>query len=223
MGMSVALGPKPIGRGIRRFQSTPCAARRVERRSLRPGRPEEREERMTRRRFRLALGIVLVLSLAGASFALADKGHGKNGTQFRAKMIGYSEVPSLNTPGHAELSMTVENDTTIKFTLTYADLTGPPAAAHIHVGQQGVNGGVSIFFCGGGGQAACPASNSGTVTGTATAANVVGPIAQGFNAGELAPVLAAMRAGVTYANMHTARFPAGEIRGQIRRGHGDDH
>ena len=31
----------------------------------------------------------------------------------------------------------------------------------------------------------------------------------------------AIRAGATYANAHTALFPAGEIRGQIRRG-GDD-
>jgi hypothetical protein len=32
----------------------------------------------------------------------------------------------------------------------------------------------------------------------------------------------AIRAGVTYANMHTAKFPGGEIRGQIRA-HGDDN
>jgi len=177
---------------------------------------------MQRRRLQLVVGVVALLSLAGASLALADRGHKKNGSQFQAKLIGYNEVPSLNTPGHAELSLTVTNDTTISFTLKYADLTGPPGAAHIHVGQVGVNGGVSIFFCGGGGQPGCPASNSGTVTGTATAANVVGPTAQGFNVGELAPVLAAMRAGVTYANMHTAKFPAGEIRGQLRRGHDDD-
>ena len=140
-------------------------------------------------------------------------------------MIGLNEVPSLNTPGHAELSLTVADDK-LTFKLTYADLTGPPGAAHIHVGQRGVNGGVSVFFCGGGGKPACPASNSGTVEGTIVAADVVGPTAQGYNAGDLAPVITAIKAGVTYANMHTAKFPAGEIRGQVfpdRHHHGDHH
>ena len=81
-----------------------------------------------------------------------------------------------------------------------------------------------MFFCGGGGKPACPASNSGSVSGTITAADVVGPTAQGFVAGDITPVIAALRAGFTYANMHTTKFPVGEIRGQIVRGHGhDDH
>src|SRR4029077_9154496 len=137
------------------------------------------------------------------------------------KLIGYNEVPSLNTPGHATLALTV-TDTTITFKLDYADLTGPPGAAHIHIGQPGVNGGVSVFFCGGGGKPACPAGNSGTVTGSISAADVGGPLPQGFVAGDIAPVIAALRAGFTYANMHTAKFPNGEIRGQVLPGKNGD-
>jgi hypothetical protein len=172
---------------------------------------------MSSRRLRYAGAVVLVVSLAGASFAFASSGHKNKDSEFRATMIGYNEVPSLNTPGHATLALNV-TDTTITFKLDYADLTGPPGAAHIHVGQPGVNGGVSVFFCGGGGKPACPPSNSGSVSGTIAAADVVGPTAQGFNPGDIAPVIAALRAGVTYANMHTAKFPAGEIRGQVVRG-----
>jgi hypothetical protein len=180
---------------------------------------------MSRRRLRYAVGVVLVLCLVGASVALASRAHDKKSSDFRAQLIGYNEVPSLNTPGHADLALTV-TDTTITFTLKYADLTGPPSMAHIHVGQPGVSGGVSVFFCGAGSsKPACPASNSGTVTGTIVASDVVGPTTQGFVAGDIAPVIAALRAGFTYANMHTAKFPSGEIRGQIFRGHGDhgDH
>lgn len=178
---------------------------------------------MTTRRLRYAAAVVLIVSLAGASFALASGAHKNKGSEFRAKLIGYNEVPSLNTPGHATLALNV-TDMTITFKLDYADLTGPPGAAHIHVGQPGVNGGVSVFFCGGGGKPACPASNSGSVSGTITAADVVGPTAQGFAVGDITPVIAALRAGFTYANMHTAKFPGGEIRGQIvRGGHGHEH
>jgi hypothetical protein len=91
------------------------------------------------------------------------------------------------------------------------------------VGQRHVNGGVSVFFCGGGGKPACPNSSSGTVSGTITAEDVLGPTAQGFEAGDLAALERAIRGGVTYANMHTMKFPGGEIRGQIRPGRGHGH
>ena len=157
----------------------------------------------------------LILALRGASIALANAGNGNdNDKGFAATLIGFNEVPATNSAGHGELTFAMTS-TQITFKLVYADLSAPPAAAHIHVGQTNVNGGVAVFFCGGGGQPACPAATSGTVSGTITAANVVGPTAQGYNVGDLASVERAIRAGVTYANMHTAMFPAGEIRGQI--------
>jgi hypothetical protein len=52
---------------------------------------------------------------------------------------------------------------------------------------------------------------------------VIGPVAHGFDPGDLAPAEKAIRAGAAYANIHTTKFPAGEIRGQIRRGHGERH
>ena len=53
------------------------------------------------------------------------------------------------------------------------------------------------------------------VTGTITAANVVGPVGQGITAGEFEELVRAILAGVTYVNVHNATFPSGEIRGQI--------
>ena len=180
---------------------------------------------MRRIRLRIAVGIVLALALVGTSMAVAARKHDRGPNQFQAKLIGWNEVPANNTAGHATLALTVTSST-ITFKLDFADLSGPPAAAHIHVGQVGVNGGVSVFFCGGGGKPACPAATSGSVTGTIAAGDVVGPTAQGYAAGDIAPVIAALRAGLTYANMHTTKFPGGEIRGQIRHGspdQGGDH
>lgn len=183
---------------------------------------------MTRRRLQLAAAFVFVLGLAAASIALAsggDKGHGKHGKNFRAKLIGFHEVPVVNSNGQARLRLSL-TDTEIAFQLDYSGLSGKPAAAHIHVGQTDVNGGVAVFFCGGGGKPACPASTAGSVSGTIKAEDLVGPAAQGYPAapaGKLADLEKAIRAGVAYANMHTANFPAGEIRGQITRGHGGDH
>jgi hypothetical protein len=58
------------------------------------------------------------------------------------------------------------------------------------------------------------------------AADVIGPAGQGIAAGEFDELVAAMTAGVTYVNVHTADgitppntgsgdFPGGEIRGQV--------
>jgi CHRD domain len=77
-----------------------------------------------------------------------------------------------------------------------------------------------IFLCGGGGQPACPAATSGTITGTITAANVIGPTTQGITPGDLDSALEEVREGLAYANMHTTSFGGGEIRGQVRRGDG---
>lgn len=75
--------------------------------------------------------------------------------------------------------------------LSYSKLTGRAAAAHIHIGRRGVAGPVALALCG---PCRSGASGKATVAGAA---------------------LAALESGRAYANVHTARNPAGEIRGQI--------
>src|SRR5262245_40336983 len=176
-----------------------------------------------RRRTKLVLAVaaLVVTALAVTSFAVAGGGsgkgksddHGKSST-FGARLSGYNETPSLNSTGRATFTLTIQNDT-MTFKLDYADLSGPPAVAHVHIGQVGVAGAVSFFLCGGSTKPPCPASPSGSVSGTVAAADIIGPTTQGFNPGDIASVIAAIQHGVAYANMHTAKFPAGEIRGQL--------
>lgn len=150
--------------------------------------------------------------------AFAARGDG-NVTRFHATLIGLEETPAIFAAGHAVFTAEIsKGDTQIDFTLTYEDLTAPPLVAHVHFGQRNVAGGVSYFLCGGGGKPPCPASTSGTVTGTVVAADVVGPAVQGIVAGDLAAIIQMMRAGFTYANMHTPAHTGGEIRGQLRPG-----
>jgi hypothetical protein len=139
--------------------------------------------------------------------------------RFSASLSGAQEVPPINTAGTGAFEMTIQQGT-ITFSLTFADLSSPLAVAHLHFAPSKVNGGVMIFLCGGGGQPDCPATTEGTITGTITAANVTGPEAQGIAPGDLDSALEAVRAGLAYANMHTANFGSGEIRGQVRRGLG---
>ena len=173
-------------------------------------------------------GLILAVALAGALAltALASYGTaalGKKGELKARKMSGYLEVPSVSTTGRGTIEAKI-NNSAIEFKLTYSGLSGNPAAAHIHIAQPSVNGGIVAFLCGGGGKPACPASTSGTVSGTIVAADIQALAAQGIaGPADFGEVTAAMKAGFTYANIHTASFPGGELRGQIRaRGNGDD-
>lgn len=173
----------------------------------------------------------VMIGIVAAAFLLAPSA-GASGRQgpstFKLDLEGFQEVPAISTTGTAHLEFRIDDDAeTIEFELTYDNLegvgttpfvtNGVVGAAHIHIGARGTNGGVSVFFCGGGGKPACP-TPSGTVTGVITPANIVGPAAQGVNPGEptaFAELVRAIRAGMTYANIHTTRWPNGEIRGQI--------
>jgi len=132
-----------------------------------------------------------------------------------ADLEGIQETPAVSTVAAGEFRARISRDEAfVDYELTYAGLEAAATAAHIHFGQRAVAGGVSAFLCGGGGKPACPAS--GTVTGTVTAADVIGPAGQGIAAGELAELVRAIREGVAYANVHSSKFPGGEIRGQIK-------
>jgi hypothetical protein len=143
---------------------------------------------------------------------------------FRAELTGFEEVPALSSPARGHIRMSVAPDgSSVSWVLQYAGIPTAVLQAHIHFGQMSVNGGISVFLCtnlgnGPAGTQACP--QEGTVTGTFTAGDVVGPGAQGIGAGDYAELIAALRAGVTYANVHSTERPGGEIRGQLSPGGG---
>lgn len=167
-------------------------------------------------KFRIALTSSLALALvAGAGLGLRAVAAQHEATM-RATLHGLNEVPPTVSRATATLRASVdETAKKITFTLTFRNLTAPPTAAHIHFGPEKVNGGVVVFFCGGGGKPACPTTTSGTITGTIVAADIVGPTAQGIQAGDFTSLMYATRTGNAYANIHSPNFPNGEIRGQI--------
>ncbi len=165
--------------------------------------------------------IVVLLLLAVATNVALGQGDRGGSTEFRASLIGYNETPSISTMAQGQFRARLVSPGMLQYELTFSTLEGGPATvAHIHLGQRHTAGSPSAFLCGGGGQASCPAS--GTVTGTITAATVVGPAAQGIAPGQFDELIRAMRAGATYANVHDATYPSGEIRGQIRSGDNPD-
>jgi CHRD domain len=146
----------------------------------------------------------------------------------RADLSGDEEVPAVSTSGKGQLRLLVYPDrNTIGYELSYSGLQADATQAHIHFGQLSVNGGVSVFLCsnlgnGPTGTQACPL-RSGTVSGVITANSVLGPEVQGIAPGEIDELVAALREQLTYVNVHSTRWPGGEIRGQIGHGRGGHH
>lgn len=140
----------------------------------------------------------------------------------RADLVGYEEVPAISTEASGDFRARIDrNRNLLTYELTYENLSSGVLQAHIHFGQPGVNGGIAIFLCsnlgnGPAGTPACPGPTSGAVSGTVEAGDVVGPAGQGIAPGEFGEVLDAIRARVTYVNVHSTSFPGGEIRGRIR-------
>jgi hypothetical protein len=164
--------------------------------------------------------VVALLGVGGVTAAVASGGGGQK--KFSVNLIGYEEVPAVSTTGGGTFRAVISRSADeIRYKLTYSGLQGTAQQAHIHFGQEAVNGGISVFLCSNlpnppAGTQACPAS--GTVTGTIRPVDVIGPAGQGIAPGEFAELVKALRAGVAYANVHSSVWPGGEIRGQL----GDD-
>ena len=165
-----------------------------------------------RQRIVVAVLALLVVVTVGSLQATAD-----GARKFSATLTGYEETPTLSVAGTGSFSAEVSKDgESIAFSISYAGLTATATQAHIHLGMPAIAGNPVAFICGGGGQPACPTGTMASFTGTITAANVVAAAAsQGIDAGEIDELIAAMRFGATYVNVHTPMFPNGEIRGQL--------
>ncbi len=143
-------------------------------------------------------GIAIVVAVGVGVLGLGSVASGAKEprtVKFSAALNIGQEVPhpkgvAAGASGHFSASL---SGTSLKWTLSFAHLSGPATAAHIHMAPRGKSGAVIVPFCG-----PCKSPVSGTATVTAHQ-------------------ISAMEKGQTYVNVHTAKNPNGEIRGQITR------
>jgi hypothetical protein len=174
------------------------------------------------------------LALLAAASALQADDRNANANQFSARLAPNQEAPVVSSTATGTFTATIDEAAQkIDYVLSYEGLEGAITQSHIHFGQPGVSGGISMWLCGTSANpgpagtpvcagAGLPAPVTGTVSGILMAAQVIGPAGQGIAAGQFAEIVAAIRKGNAYANVHTLVAPGGEIRGQLRRGNGHD-
>jgi hypothetical protein len=129
---------------------------------------------------------------------------------FKAKITGKEEVPAVTTAatGYAVFKLS-EDGKQITYTLKVKGMENV-AAAHIHAGKMGADGGVVVGLFAG------PKKEgkfSGLLAkGTIMDKDLVGPLA----GKKVADLVTMIKDGGAYVNVHTAKNPKGEIRGQIK-------
>jgi hypothetical protein len=126
--------------------------------------------------------------------------------KFKAKLSGQEEVPPVQTTATGKAWFKPMQDK-VWFKLNVTDMQGI-TKAHIHTGKQGENGPILVTLY----KSDTPQSINGKLSyGNITANLLEGPM-KGKQISDLAT---AMSDGTTYVNVHTEKYPNGEIRGQI--------
>jgi hypothetical protein len=198
---------------------------------------------------RLILWLALLMVVSTIPMALADNDEHNKSHKVRVHLSGFNEVhfvagtpdttpivpPALrgavSTAASGKFVAEIdEHNDIIHYKLSYKNLEGNVTQGHIHFGQRHTVGGIVVWLCQTAGTPApatvaaltpfCP-EPEGTVEGTIIPAQVLAQTAQGIAAGEFDELVRAMRAGATYANVHSTLFPPGEIRGHIPGSHDD--
>ena len=134
-----------------------------------------------------SVGIATLLAFAPASFAATEN--------YTAELKSASEVPPVDGKGSGMLTATYDTATKkLTYSVTFKDLSGPPAAAHFHgPADAKSNAGVVVPVKE---MTASPLKGEATLTDA--------------QAADLA-------AGKWYFNVHTANNKGGEIRGQVMK------
>lgn len=118
--------------------------------------------------------------------------------QFSVYLNGRQEVPANSSPASGTCFVTLNGaETQVTVECNYRNLTSNVAGAHIHDnGPIGVNGPILFNF-----------NHTGGTSGS------IGPLTFNTTPAQVAD----LRANKWYVNIHTANFPNGEIRGQVKR------
>jgi hypothetical protein len=164
--------------------------------------------------------LAILVTVAASAVVAVSAAVAGGDRDIRENLTGFQEVPAISTNGNGSFRAQIDpRGQEIAYRLRYADLEGDVTQAHIHFGQRAVNGGISVFLCsnlGNGpmGTQACPPAPA-TIEGTIRPSDVIGPATQGIAPGEFDELVRAIKAGVTYANVHSTTWPGGEIRAQL--------
>jgi CHRD domain len=151
-------------------------------------------DRKTEVRTKTSRLVLLLVSAAALVFAGLGIAASQETYKVHAKLMGSQETPKSKSKGTGTFTGKVVekgDSKTLTWKLTFKGLTGKALAAHVHTGKKGVSGPVVVPLCG-----PCTSGAHGKAKVTEK-------------------IVSALEHHKAYANVHTKKYPNGEIRGQI--------
>jgi hypothetical protein len=159
---------------------------------------------------RRVLANALFLSLAALGISACDSDPQE---RYVADLRASNEVPANSSSAVGRVVFLVSRDASYaEYSVEASGLTGGIRGGHFHRAATGVNGPIvlSFFFNSDG------TENRAPTPGT-TDLEINKAIARTLTKAQLDVILADLRAGTLYANVHTPLNPGGEIRGQMTK------
>ena len=127
--------------------------------------------------------------------------------KFNAKLSGQQEVPPVQTTTASGMAWFKTMQDKVWFKLNVTDMQGV-TQAHIHTGKQGENGPILVTLY--------KSDTPQPINGKLAYGNITANLLEGPMKGkQISDLTTAMSNGSTYVNVHTEKYPKGEIRGQI--------
>ncbi len=162
---------------------------------------------MTRRSFIVSL-IIAVISVAAVS--MAEYGNVRDLPELSATLSGADVVPPATTGATGKATFTINKDhTLLYYTVTVSDLENV-TAAHIHAGKKGENGPPVALIT-------IKAAKKGKVSGILAEGSIgAEDMMMSFKGKSVWDLYQQLTTGDYYVNVHTTKYPDGEIRGQIK-------
>ena len=142
---------------------------------------------------RATIALLAAAALAGGCTTMQNMMYGESKSAGESvTLTGSNEVPPVTSSASGSGTVTVNSDRTVTARITVTGMTA--TAAHIHQGAPGANGPVIVPFVMQGDNTFVAASGARMTEEQYTA----------------------YKSGNTYVNVHSARNPAGEVRGQLK-------
>ncbi len=155
----------------------------------------------------ISLLAVALIALVPAAGTAAKK---SGGHAYKTHLSGGAVVPPVKTTAKgAALFEAAMGGKELKYKLTVENLENV-TAAHIHIARKGKNGPPVAPLFGGPKKEGMYTGTLGE--GTITDKDLVGPM----GGKTVKDLIKALRAGELYVNVHTDKYPDGELRGQIK-------
>jgi hypothetical protein len=157
------------------------------------------------------LSVTLMVGAAALGTVACDNSSEQE--RYVAELRSTNEVPANSSAAVGRVVLLVAKDgSSAEYSVEQNNLTAGIQGGHFHRGAVGANGPVVLSFFFNSSGVATPQVSPGT-----TDLEIQKNVGRVVTKAQLDPILADLRAGNIYANIHTPNFPGGEIRGQMVR------